>query len=222
MTMLTMTSFVGRISVVILFILLLLLANVTILLARDQGFDVQDGDTPRESRLVHFQSEYDDALNLYWIGDKLDNTHDKVTPVLIVEIPPRGEAAVNTFDFHLFYASRVMDDVRAIPRKVTISPSIDLYVFCPDGVRLNSHKLEATVAARKSTDTVEPIIPQKSVSTKRTFAKVPDANSGVYETRSRDPAVNSGLHPAVTLLRSSTQVCAHSLCLDINLCVCYI
>jgi len=203
-------------------LLLLLLANATISLAQDQGSEAMDGDTPRESRLVHFQSEYNDALNLYWIGDKLDAAHEKLTPVLIVEIPPRGEAAVNSFDFHMFYASRVVDEVRAIPRKVTISPNIDLYTFRPDGVRPTSDKSEATGTARKSTDTIETAISRESVSIKRTFAKVPIAGR-VYENRNRDPVVNSGLHPAVTLLRSSTQVRAHALFLGVNLCafVCY-
>lgn len=201
-------SVIGRIYLGALCVLLLILANVTISVAWDQGDSTEnviDGkERPRDNRLVQFQSEYDEALNLYWIGDKLDKSREsqKVTPVLIAEILPRGTVDVNTFDFHLFYASRVTDNVRAIPRKVTISPVLDLYVFHPDGVRPNSDKSEGALTAEtKPIDRVEPVKPHAPVS------KAPIANSGVYESRNRDHKVNNGLHPAVTLLHSSTQVC---------------
>ena len=161
------------------------------------GEIVKDLRNSEVERAVQFQSEYDETLNLYWIGNELDGMQEHIDPVMIVEIPPHGLVHVNTFDYHLFYASKSIDNVRAIPRKISIAPGKDLYVFQPND-NINSAKL----SSNKGPSAKQKIIEAKDDDkTSITFIR-PDAE---VLTRNRDLSVNSGLHPAVTLLHSGTQ-----------------
>ena len=183
---------------------------------QDVTLDGLDNGIAREKRSVQFRSDYDDILNLYWIGDKLSG---QVDPVLIVEIDPHGQVDVKTFDDHLFYASKVSDNVRALPRKVSIRPDINLYIFRPDGliggrnpsdtVDLKlSHVYEETMEKETIEFKVEKLHGQnknKNLGEAASASVSGDfTESDEFVTRNRAKSTNSDLHPAVTLLNSRT------------------
>jgi prolyl 4-hydroxylase len=153
-------------------------------------------------RGVKFHSNYDEGLNLYWIGD-VHTPHD---PVLIVEIQPQGVVDVSTFTGHLFYASKVTDNVRALPRRVTIEEDIDMYQLAPDETCLTkSEDMLSDETAHEGSHTQTRTVKGKSKQQLSKQTKRFDASDANIINKNRDPKVNNGLHPAVTLLNSGTQ-----------------
>ena len=151
-------------------------------------------------RTVKFQSRYDEMLNIFWIGD----TGGANAPVLIVEVEPHGLVDVKTFTGHEFYASRVSDNVRALPRKVTVVYDEDIYEFVPESCSaVPSSDADTDVDAARKIASSSMVMDIDG----NAIAKV-DTNSakdkGAVVLKGRDPSVNGGLHPGVALLHSGT------------------